>query len=355
MPLLPDDKVTHMFQRRRPIRSAPRTFSLALGGALAALAVVGGGTVVAVSGPTDVVAGDILLAQSAPAHEMELGTPVDLDLEAVVANAAGGTIPEGTTVQVTGLPDGLVQNGWVISGTPTRAGEYDVLITVTSSGQSRSERVTIVVTEDGPGAGTAAESDEASPNPEATTEAGEPDPTLSAVPGHGAAADGQGDQVGDGVDEGEAVSPDLCAIVGDEGDGGMDATALAASLAPMLAGDDGAGAGESGQAGMVLNAIVGLLPSLLGETGSVADAGSAGQLLCALPPSLLGGGGVDTTVPTDDEAEAAGTDAPGAAPLTAGGAAEGGLGAPAATAAGLSGLPAALVGLLGADTGSLGD
>src|SRR5699024_7708366 len=58
-------------------------------------------------------------------------------------------IPEGTTVQVTGLPDGLTQNGWVISGTPTRAGEYDVLVTVSNSGDSRSQKVKIEVTDEG--------------------------------------------------------------------------------------------------------------------------------------------------------------------------------------------------------------
>lgn len=376
-----------MSQRRRPLRSAPRTRSLAVGGALAALAVVGGGTVVAVSGPTDIATGDIVLTQNAPAQEMELGAPVDLDLEPVVAQAAGGTIPEGTTVQVTGLPDGLVQNGWVISGTPTRAGEYDVLITVSSSGEYRSERVQITVTEDGPGESATTQADESttpgvtqpddpmapegtqtdetttageSADPggattddettdsETTTPAGEVDPTLSAVPGRAQTADepGDGTEAGDGADD--AVAPEVCAIVGGEGEE-LDATAMAASLAPMLAGDDD-DAGESGLTGVILNAVAGLLPSMLGESGSAAEAGSAAQLLCSLPLSLLGGAGgeeVDTTVPTGDGAEAA-----TAQPLTTDGAGTE-LGAQAATAAGLSGLPAALVGLLGAESGSL--
>src|SRR5699024_6691145 len=142
------------------------------------------------------------------------GTPVDLDLEPVVARAAGGTIPEGTTVQVTGLPDGLVQNGWVISGTPTRAGTYDVLVTVSNSGASESEKVSITVADDasveagaeaeagagaateaGAGAATAAGAETATTEAE-TTDAeapespktgdagtGDPEPTLSAVPG----------------------------------------------------------------------------------------------------------------------------------------------------------------------------
>lgn len=148
-----------MFQRR-PNRTVPRSRSMALGGVLAALTVVGGGALVAVNAPSDVEAGDIRLAQNTSqnesqddagtksARQMPLGTPVNLDLEPVVARAAGGSIPEGTKVQVTGLPDGLSQNGWVISGTPTRAGEYDVLVTVSNSGVSRSQKVTIVVTDE---------------------------------------------------------------------------------------------------------------------------------------------------------------------------------------------------------------
>ncbi|MFN3600768.1 MAG: hypothetical protein ACK4UY_05200 [Dietzia sp.] len=349
-----------MFQRR-PHSPAPRTRSLALGGALAALAVVGGGTVVAVSAPTEVAAGDILLAQNvagqdgaaqdATAQEMELGVPVNLDLEPVVAQAAGGAIPAGTTVQVTGLPDGLTQDGWVISGTPTRAGDYDVLVTVSNGPVSESEKLTVTVV-DATGAGAAAttttavesgddagvdgaaDDDGATNDPAATTTTTEsdlteqpdltaqPDPTLSAVPGTPAAeaveSDGS-DLDPTGVDGETGTSPDLCAVVGD---GEMDGASLT-TLLPALTGDDDSA--SSGLVLMLLNAVVGMLPSVLGESGSMQELGSAGQILCTISPALLGGepaGGVD--------AETAGATALGSA-------------------------PAALLGLFTTGAGSLGD
>lgn len=370
-----------MFQRR-PNRTAPRSRSVALGGALAALAVVGGGTLVAVNAPADVEAGDILLAQNeaqAAAQEMPLGTAVNLDLEPVVARAAGGTVPEGTTVQITGLPDGLSQNGWVISGTPTRAGEYDVLVTVSNSGVSRSQKVAIVVTEEtgaaatpsvtsdpsteaDPSAGDAAPavsdpSEGADPTAAsdpsgATKPSTEIEPTLSAAPGDRArAGDGVGDGlVGDGDDGGDGggaiesdddadANPDLCAAL--EG-GQTDASSLA-QLLPMAGDEDTA---STGLVMVLVNAVVGLLPSVLGEGGILEDFGSAGEMLCTLSPSLLGGQG---DVPVED---GAGAGAAAAADLLADvqGDAQG-EGQGAATA--LTAAPA-LLGLLTTGAGSLG-
>ncbi|MVZ89834.1 hypothetical protein GQF49_04945 [Microbacter sp. ANSKLAB05] len=350
-----------MFQRRIH-RTAPRSRSLALGGALAALAVVGGGTVAAVGAPAAVEAGDIQLTQNATgqaaAQELPLGTAVNLDLEPVVAQAAGGTIPPGTTVQVTGLPDGLTQNGWVISGTPTRAGEYEVLVTVSNSGISQSEKVAISVTD---GAGAPSEDEEATTRPaitspaattatttdetvttETTTTATQSDPTLSAVPGDPTAEDdtlagdeGDGTGAGDGEGADEATgddddevgtTPDLCAVIGD---GQMDGASLAQLLPLVTGGDD---AESTGLVMVLLNTVVNLLPSVLGEGGSMESLGSVGQILCTISPSLLGGeaSGAATT----------GVDA------TAGGAATG--------AAALDGGPAALLGLLTTGAGSLG-
>ncbi|MFS4488044.1 hypothetical protein [Dietzia kunjamensis] len=335
-----------MFQRRSH-RTAPRSRSLALGGALAALAVVGGGTVAAVGAPTAVDADDIQLTQNATgqagAQELPLGTAVNLDLEPVVAQAAGGTIPPGTTVQVTGLPDGLTQNGWVISGTPTRAGEYEVLVTVSNSGISQSEKVAITVTD---GAGAPSEDEETTTSPaattatttdETTTTARQSDPTLSAVPGDPTAEDdtlagdegdgtgaGDGETTGDddeatGDDDEVGTTPDLCAVIGD---GQMDGASLAQLLPLVTGGDD---AESTGLVMVLLNTVVNLLPSVLGEGGSMESLGSVGQILCTISPSLLGGeaSGAATT----------GVDA------TAGGAATG---------------PAALLGLLTTGAGSLG-
>ena len=347
-----------MFQRRSH-RTAPRSRSLALGGALAALAVVGGGTVAAVGAPTAVDADDIQLTQNATGQagvqELPLGTAVNLDLEPVVAQAAGGTIPPGTTVQVTGLPDGLTQNGWVISGTPTRAGEYEVLVTVSNSGISQSEKVAITVTD---GAGAPSEDEETTTGPattspaattatttdETTTTARQSDPTLSAVPGDPTAEDdtlagdeGDGTGAGDGETTGDddevGATPDLCAVVGD---GQMDGASLAQLLPLVTGGDD---AESAGLVMVLLNTVVNLLPSVLGEGGSVESLGSVGQILCTISPSLLGG-------------LAGGETATGGATTTAGGDAttDG-----ATTGAAVPGDgPAALLGLLTTGAGSLG-
>ncbi|MFI8590860.1 hypothetical protein [Dietzia maris] len=340
-----------MFQRRSH-RTAPRSRSLALGGALAALAVVGGGTVAAVGAPAAVDAGDIQLTQNATgqagAQELPLGTAVNLDLEPVVAQAAGGTIPPGTTVQVTGLPDGLTQNGWVISGTPTRAGEYEVLVTVSNSGISQSEKVAITVTD---GAAAPSEDEETTTGPattspaattatttdETTTTARQSDPTLSAVPGDPTAEDdtlagdeGDGTGAGDGKTTGDddevGATPDLCAVVGD---GQMDGASLAQLLPLVTGGDD---AESAGLVMVLLNTVVNLLPSVLGEGGSVESLGSVGQILCTISPSLLGG--------------LAGGDAATGVDAAAGGTTTG--------AAALDGGPAALLGLLTTGAGSLG-
>ena len=351
-----------MFQRRSH-RTAPRSRTLALGGALAALAVVGGGTVVAVTDPTAVDAGDIQLAQNATdqaaAQEMPLGTPVNLDLEPVVARAAGGAIPAGTTIQVTGLPDGLTQDGWVISGTPTRAGEYEVLVTVSNGALSQSQKVAITVVDGAGAAGQAATTDGAGADAEGdtdpsataepsttdepttdepTTDDARPDPTLSAAPGDPSLADGTTGDENEAGDDGEAgTGPDLCSVVGD---GELDGASLA-QLLPLVTGDqDGA---SSGLVLMLVNAVVGLLPSVLGDSGSLEGIGSAGEMLCTISPALLGG----------QSAGAAGDDATtGGAAATTGGATT--TTGQATGAAGLAADRTALLGLLTTGAGSLG-
>ena len=385
--------------QRRSHRTAPRTRSLALGGALAALAVIGGGTVVAVNAPADVDAGDIRLAQNATeqgaAQEMPLGEAVNLDLEPVVARAAGGTIPSGTTVQVTGLPDGLTQDGWVISGTPTRAGEYEVLVTVSNSGVSKSQKVALTVTDgetstestevttaddaeagvetataddaeagaegastaDAPDAtdaaptttpgtdgvdadesGTTTSGAETATSPSTTTE-GETDPTLSAVPGDPTQAGSSDEGAGDGVETGdddESASPDMCAALGD---GELDGASLAQML-PMVTGDDESA--SSGMVAVILNAVVSLLPSVLGDSGSIGQLGSAGEFLCTISPSLLGGG--------SGEGQADGVETGGADATTGDTTADG----TTTGTAGLDGVPSALLGMLTGGAGSTG-
>lgn len=356
-----------MFQRRSH-RTAPRSRTLALGGALAALAVVGGGTVVAVTDPTAVDAGDIQLAQNATdqaaAQEMPLGTPVNLDLEPVVARAAGGTIPAGTTIQVTGLPDGLTQDGWIISGTPTRAGEYEVLVTVSNGALSQSQKVAITVVDgagaaDGAGADAEGETGPATTEPSTTepsttdddpstttepsTDDAQPDPTLSAAPGDPSLADGTTGDENEAGDDGEAgTGPDLCSVVGD---GELDGASLAQLLPLVTGGQDGA---SSGLVLMLVNTVVGLLPSVLGDSGSLEGIGSVGEMLCTISPELLGG---QSAGATGDDATTGGAAATTGAATTGGATTTTGQ---AAGAAGLAGDPTALLGLLTAGAGSLG-
>src|SRR5699024_6518554 len=170
-------------------------------------------------------------------------------------------------------------------------------------------------------------------------ETGDPEPTLSAVPGDNTLTTAGADA---GAGTGEGESSDLCAIVdsADGADGGdaadgetTDGAALAAGLAPLLAGD-----GEDAPAGLALvlvNAISGLLPSLLGEGGSAGDVGSFGQILCTPGPGLVTGGVAETAGDgaAEDGATSAATAAHGATP------ADGALGADAepATAAAATG------------------
>lgn len=352
---------------------------MALGGVVAALAVLGGGTLVAINAPADVEAGDILLAQNevqAAAQEMPLGEAVHLDLEPVVARAAGGTIPDGTAVQVTGLPDGLSQDGWVISGVPTRAGQYDVLVTVSNSGASRSQKVAIVVTDEAgvavpPSATSGAPTDsepsteddspavseesEASGPLETSEPSGDPgpsaeiEPTLSASPGDRvrAAESGTGadPDVGDeaGVEDGAEIESDdevgvnteLCAAL----EGGQSDAASLEQLAPPA---DGNADASTGLVVLLVNTVIGLLPSVMGEGGSLEDLGSAGEILCTLSPSLLGGQG-------DGPVEGgAGAAVAAAADLMSGTQVEGRGAAEALTAA------PALLGLVATGAGSLG-
>ena len=83
--------------------------------------------------------------------------------------------------------------------------------------------------------------------------------------------------------------------------------AARATLLPALTGEE-----DSASSGLLLvlvNAVVGMLPSILGESGSMQNLGSAGQFLCTLSPSLLGGESLG-----DTDTETGGGEALGSAP-----------------------------------------
>ncbi|MFL0577945.1 putative Ig domain-containing protein [Dietzia sp. 179-F 9C3 NHS] len=325
-----------MFQRRSP-RTAPRARSMVAGAAVAAAAVMGGGVVVAVTAPGAVVADDLRLAQNAQgdaAPEMRVGTPVVLDLEPVVAGAAGGAVPDGTTVTVTGLPDGLTQDGWIISGTPTRAGTYDLLVTVTSGQETRSEAVSVTVAEAAGGGSPAADRVGAAADGEGVGDGASGAGDGASGADGGATGDGETLPGEDGTAPG-VTTPDLCAAFG--GEGAADGSSLAAGLLPLL-GEEG----ESVPVGLltvVADALVRMLPAVLGDTGSLSRA------VCTLQPVLSGSGEAAQGDATADGAGGAGAEGAAGAATTGG----------ATTGAGAESAPTALLGLLGTAGGSLGE
>ena len=315
-------------------RRTVRVRSRILGGAFAALAVVGGA--VAVTSGQDSPA-ELRLTQNTvdpQASTLTVGKQVSLDLKPVVAKAAGGAVPPGTTVQVTGLPDGLTQDGWVISGAPTRPGTYVVQITVSALGATESKTVQLTVVESGAAtagdqAAAAAPTTTASVTPETTTAQSTTAETAGGEsttnrPGDAATSPAESTTTtgpeATGVDSTPvtttpAAGVDLCSALGG---GQVDGAALALSVAPML-GTDEAGPIVSGVVGMLAQ----LLPTLLG-----GDTGSLGTLACAVAPAAPAAGAEVSTVPTTDN------------PST--GTAPGGVD------------PSALLGLLGMGAGSLG-
>ena len=329
-----------------PHRSAPRLRSLVAGGAAAALAVVGGGTVVAFSQSPERDAGDIALTQNAVEQAagaeqaaqpgLEVGQPVDLDLKEPVRQAAGGQLPPDTQLQITGLPDGLTQEGWKITGTPTKAGSYDVQVTITALGQTKSQTMKLEVAEAGqgaqaqgqvsepatspaestspsestsPAAAAANEGGAVSSSPSASTSAtattspaaaaaqdgtqasgAQASGTTSAVPTStdAAAASGAPTETASTTPE----APDLCTALSG---GTVDGAALAASVAPML--------GEAGEHSIitgVLGALTQILPQILGNFGSL------GQIACMIAPPSTSATPVSPTTSQKAAAQEAG-------------------------------------------------
>lgn len=329
-----------------PHRSAPRLRSLVAGGAAAALAVVGGGTVVAFSQSPERDAGDIALTQNAVEQAagaeqaaqpgLEVGQPVDLDLKEPVRQAAGGQLPPDTQLQITGLPDGLTQEGWKITGTPTKAGSYDVQVTITALGQTKSQTMKLEVAEAGQGAQAQGQVSEPATSPAESTSPSESTSPAAAAANEGgavssspsasasatattspAAAAAQESGAQDGTQASGTTSavptstdaavasgaptetasttpeaPDLCTALSG---GTVDGAALAASVAPML--------GEAGEHSIitgVLGALTQILPQILGNFGSL------GQIACMIAPPSTSATPVSPTTSQKAAAQEAG-------------------------------------------------
>lgn len=72
-------------------------------------------------------------------QEIELGDPID--------DVTPGVTPEGAKVSITGQPAGVTIVDGVISGTPTRAGNFNVTVTATNEGLTASTSFKITVTD----------------------------------------------------------------------------------------------------------------------------------------------------------------------------------------------------------------
>lgn len=147
-------------------RTSPR-LRTALVGAAASVALVAGVGFVATSpvgaqdgAPREADGGAIQLVQATGASIVE-GQAVDIDLKELVEKQIGQTVPADTTLTLTGLPPGLKQDGWKITGTPTENGLFTVGVEVRSGGQTSKKDVQLVVA---PPAGEAPDTSEKSPS-----------------------------------------------------------------------------------------------------------------------------------------------------------------------------------------------
>lgn len=122
-------------------RTTPR-LRTALVGAAASVALVAGVGFVATT--PDVSTDDVHLVQAEGASLVQ-GQEVNIDLKKLVEAQIGQEIPEGTTLKLSGLPEGLKQDGWNITGTPTESGLYNVKVEVASGGQTSTKEVQLMV------------------------------------------------------------------------------------------------------------------------------------------------------------------------------------------------------------------
>ena len=122
-------------------RTTPR-LRTALVGAAASVALVAGVGFVATT--PDVSTDDVHLVQAEGASLVQ-GQEVNIDLKKLVEAQIGQEVPEGTTLKLNGLPEGLKQDGWNITGTPTESGLYNVRVEVSSGGETSTQEVQLMV------------------------------------------------------------------------------------------------------------------------------------------------------------------------------------------------------------------
>ena len=120
-------------------------FRNAVAGVTSAVALVAGIAVVALP-DHEQSSSDIQVQLTQNGQEsLVVGQKVDLDLKEVVEARIGQKVPEGTVLKLTGLPPGLTQDDWRITGTPRESGLFNVKVEVTAGGQTSTQNVQLMV------------------------------------------------------------------------------------------------------------------------------------------------------------------------------------------------------------------
>lgn len=229
-----------------------------------------------------------------------VGQKVDIDLKKVVEARIGQKVPDGATLQLSGLPEGLTQDGWRITGTPKQSGLFNVKVTVSVGGRTSTQNVQLMVaapagqrpggvvsTPDKPGA--SAPTTTKPPTSGAAPDQSETTPDTSTVTTEN--SENSGDYVQDpNASGGTGASDPACST--SELSRGIE------TLLPKLLGDSV----DSGTANLIASLVGNLLPAVLGAassdpsmacdngpTGSIVDgANSLGQLGAGGMGSLQG-------------------------------------------------------------------
>lgn len=282
----------------------------ALVGAAGVTAIVAGGAVAAVAGDGTGVASDVRLVQNAT-EGLVVGQQVDIDLKQVVEKRIGQSVPAGATLKLTGLPDGLKQDGWKLVGTPTKSGLYNVRVEVNALGQTSAQDVQLMVAApQGQQPGGVITSPEASAPKTTTTSTTTPATTTSAADATDT-TDAEATETSD-VEAGDTettettdtdtsettdtqVPTEDSGSLGGAGLGDLcDSTQLSAGIEQALPAVLGDGTDE-GTANLIAGLLGSLLPSLIGTAsadggpcGEVAATGSIADGVGSL--DLLGGG-----------------------------------------------------------------
>lgn len=266
----------------------------ALVGAASAAAIVAGVAVAAIPGNGDESASgsDVQLVQNTT-QGLVVGQAVDLDLKQVVEKRIGGTVPPGTTLKLSGLPDGLKQDGWNLVGTPTKSGLFNVHIEVTSLGKTSAQDVQLMVAPrpgEKPGGVVTSPGATTTPGtttPSTTTPAAEDTETDTSDTETSGTETSDTETSGTETDATETVVPT-------ETDTDTSDTETSDTEVPTEdSGSLGGGIGDLCDSDQLSDGIEQMLPTVLGESTDEGTANLIAGLIGSLLPSLIGTASAD--------------------------------------------------------------